>query len=218
MQINSITIDSTNSRTDLCNLGALHPTDKSPYNNHPELHKHAYTSIYNLLFSHIRYNNIKLGEAGILDNMSMLSWRSYFPNAKLYGYEWFDSRLGKALADGIPNSVYMKMNVEDVNSIEECLRLSGSEFDILMDDSTHVFKDQINFINVAYKHLKPGGFLIIEDIFISESEKRYAENIAHLEEYFSSTTFIFANHALKHSPGWNNDKLLVLNRNDKPCS
>lgn len=218
MHINSIEIDSTNSRTDLCNLGALYPTDKSPYNDHSGLHKHAYTSIYNLLFSHIRYNNIRLGEAGILDNMSMLSWRSYFPNAKLYGYEWFDSRLNKALADRIDNSVYMKMNIEDVNSIEECLHSSGSEFDILIDDSTHVFKDQINFINVAYKHLKPGGFLIIEDIFISESEKRYAENIDHLKDYFSSATFIFANHALKHSPGWNNDKLLVLNRNDKPCS
>jgi len=217
MHINSIEIDSTKSRTDLCNLGALYPTDKSPYNSHSGLHKHAYTSIYNLLFSHIRYNNIRLGEVGVLDNMSMLSWRKYFPNAKLYGYEWFDSRLNKALADRINNSVYMKMNIEDVNSIEECLSLSGSEFDILIDDSTHVFKDQINFINVAYKHLKPGGFLIIEDIFISENEKRYAENIDHIKDYFSSATFIFANHALKYSPGWNNDKLLVLNRNNKSC-
>jgi hypothetical protein len=27
-----------------------------------------------------------------------------------------------------------------------------------------------------------------------------------------------ANHELKFSPGWDNDKLLVLHRNDKPCS
>ena len=96
-KINSITIDSTNSVTDLCLLGVKYPTDKSPYNTEGNLHKHAYTAIYNLLFSNIRYKDIKLGELGILDNNSMLSWREFFPNAKLYGFEWFDERLDKAI-------------------------------------------------------------------------------------------------------------------------
>jgi hypothetical protein len=218
MKINSISIDSTNSITELCLLGVKYPTDKSPYNNNKDLHKHAYTSIYNLLFSNIKYNNIKLGELGILENHSMLSWREFFPNAELHGFEWFDSRLIKALADGIPNCEYTKMNVTNPESIEQGLSAAGSDFDILMDDSTHVFEDQIKFINVAYKHLKPGGFLIIEDIFINAKEEDYAKQLSHLSSYFSSATFIFANHDLKHSPGWNNDKLLVLHRNNKPCS
>jgi len=218
MQINSISIDSSNSITELCLLGVKYPTDKSPYNKDTNLHKHAYTSIYNLLFSNIRYNDLRIGEVGILENNSMLSWREFFPNARLYGFEWFDSRLDKAISDKIPNCTYTKMNVTDVNSIEKGLADVGSSFDILMDDSTHVFEDQIKFINVAYKHLKPGGFLIVEDIFISAKEEDYAKAISHLSEYFSSATFIFANHTLKHSPGWNNDKLLVLHRNDKPCS
>ena len=218
MHINSILIDSTNSITELCLLGVKYPTDKSPYNTDGNLHKHAYTSIYNLLFSNIRYNNLRIGELGILENHSMLSWRKFFPNAKLYGFEWFDSRLDKAIRDSIPNCSYFKMDVTNPLSIEEGLLYSGGNFDILMDDSTHVFEDQIKFINVAYKHLKPGGFLIIEDIFITAKEEDYSEAINHLSDYFSSATFIFANHALKHSPGWNNDKLLVLHRNDKSCS
>ena len=218
MQINNISIDSTNSITELCLLGIKYPTDKSPYNSDKNLHKHAYTSIYNLLFSNIKYNDIKLGELGILENHSMLSWREFFPNAKLYGFEWFDSRLDKAIADGIINCDYIKMDVTDSKSIEEVLTNTGSNFDILMDDSTHMFEDQITFINVAYKHLKPGGFLIIEDIFISANEEDYSKQLDHLSDYFSSATFIFANHDLKHSPGWNNDKLLVLHRNNKPCS
>jgi len=218
MNINSISIDSTNSMTELCFLGVKYPTDKSPYNTDKNLHKHAYTSIYNLLFSNIRYNDLRIGELGILENHSMLSWREFFPNAQLYGFEWFDNRLHKAIADNIPNCIYSKMDVTNPESIEEGLVNAGSEFDILMDDSTHVFEDQINFINIAYKHLKPGGFLIIEDIFISANEEDYSEAINHLSDYFSSATFIFANHDLKHSPGWNNDKLFVLHRNDKPCS
>lgn len=217
MQINSISIDSTNSITDLCLLGVKYPTDKSPYNNDKSLHKHAYTSIYNLLFSNIRYESIYLGEVGILDNHSMLCWREFFPNAKLFGFEWFDSRLEKAINDGI-DCTYIKMDVTNPSSIEKGLTNVNNQFDILIDDSTHVFEDQIKFINVAYKYVKPGGFLIIEDIFINADEKEYAEQLKHISKYFSSATFIFANHDLKHSPGWNNDKLLVLHRNHKPCS
>ena len=213
-KINSITIDSTNSVTDLCLLGVKYPTDKSPYNTEGNLHKHAYTAIYNLLFSNIRYKDIKLGELGILDNNSMLSWREFFPNAKLYGFEWFDERLDKAVNDNI-DCKYIKMNVKDVNSISEGLSISGSNFDILIEDSTHQFEDQIKFINEAYKHLNPGGILIIEDIFINANEEDYFKAINHLEDYFSSATFINANHNLKNSAGWNNDKLLVLHKNDK---
>jgi hypothetical protein len=211
-KINSITIDSTNSVTDLCLLGVKYPTDKSPYNTEGNLHKHAYTAIYNLLFSNIRYKDIKLGELGILDNNSMLSWREFFPNAKLYGFEWFDERLDKAIDDNI-DCTYIKMNVKDVNSISEGLSISGSNFDILIEDSTHQFEDQIKFINEAYKHLNPGGILIIEDIFINANEEDYFKAIN--LEHFCSATFIYANHNLKNSAGWNNDKLLVLHKNDK---
>jgi SAM-dependent methyltransferase len=214
-KINSITIDSTNSVTDLCLLGVKYPTDKSPYNTDTSLHKHPYTSIYNLLFSNLRYKNIKLGELGILDNHSMLCWREYFTNAELYGFEYFDSRLEKAINDK-RDCKYIKMDIKDVNSITEGLSFAGSNFDILIDDSTHEFKDQIKFINEAHKHLNTGGILIVEDIFIDAYEQDYA-NAINLE-YFSSATFINANHNLKNSEGWNNDKLLVLYKNIKPCS
>jgi hypothetical protein len=217
MNINSISIDSTNSITDLCIFGTTYPTDKSPYNKDPSLHKHAYTSIYNLLFSHIRYNNIKFGEIGILDNHSMMCWRKFFPNAKLYGFEYYNHKIHKALKDKI-NCSYININVTNRESITNAFDLAENNFDILIDDSTHIFDDQINIIDVAYKYLNPGAFLIIEDIYLSYDEKKYCQKLSHLSSFFSSATFIFANHDLKHSPGWDNDKLLVLHRNNKLCS
>jgi SAM-dependent methyltransferase len=214
MKINSIRIDSTNSMTDLCMLGIKYPTDKSPYNQEQGLHKHAYTAIYDLLFSHRRYDDLILGEIGILDNNSMLSWREYFPNAVLHGFEYSQERLSKALNDNLPNTYYHFMDVLHKDSIRNGLSIFTG-FDIIIEDSTHVFEDQIRVANEAVKFLKTGGFLVIEDIFINADESKYEQELDHLSEYFSSATFIFADHDLKHSPNWNNDKLLVLVRNDK---
>lgn len=212
MRIEKLVIDSTESVTDLCRLGVKHPTDKSPYNESSSLHKHPYTAVYNLLFSYLRYNPIVLGEVGILDNMSMKCWREYFPNATLYGYEYSEMLLQKAMSDRLSNAVYSKMDVKDVTSIQSGLQ--SMMFDILIEDSTHEFGDQIRFANIAYKYVKPGGFLIIEDIFRNESEQKYVEALSGISKYFSSMTFIVTEHKLKHSPGWDNDKLLVLNRNN----
>jgi len=142
----------------------------------------------------------------------MKCWREYFPNATLYGYEYSEMRLEKALSDKLPNAVYSKMDVKDVESIQEGLQ--STMFDIIIEDSTHEFNDQIRFANIAYKHIKPGGFLIIEDVFREESEQRYVEALRETSKYYSSMTFIVTEHKNKHSPGWNNDKLLVLNRNN----
>ena len=216
MQINRLSIDSTHSNTDLCKLAVKYPTDKCPYHNHPHLHRHAYTSIYNLLFSHLRYKEITIGEVGILDNHSMLCWREYFPNATLFGYEYHDDKLQKGIRDNLNNATYTHVDVTSEQSLNNVFN-KNNFFDIIIEDSTHVFEDQIRFLNIAYKCIKPGGIIIIEDIFLREDENRYMEAMDHIKEYFSSAIFIMANHELKFSPGWDNDKLLVLHRNDKPC-
>lgn len=213
-KINKITIDSTNSKTDLCNLGIKYPTDKSPYNTNKFLHKHAYTAIYNFLFSNIRYNNLVIGEIGIGYNYSMMLWRDYFPNAKLFGFEVRKERIEKAIADNLPNSTYIEIDVQNKKSICNAFLKSSTMFDIIVEDSNHIFENQIDLINVAYKYLNKGGLLIIEDVYMKENENRYADSLQNLNKYFSSITFVEANHELKQSEGWDNDKLLILNRNN----
>jgi predicted O-methyltransferase YrrM len=212
--MNKIIIDSTHSVTDLCNLGVKYPTDKCPYNSNQTLHKHAYTSIYNFLFSSIRYKDLIFGEIGIGFNNSTMLWRDYFPNAKLFGFEYFEHRINKAISDNLVDTTYINMNIKEESSIVNAFVKANKMFDVIVEDSTHEFEDQIRLINIAYKYLNRGGLLIIEDIFMKEKEERYDERLKHLNDYFSSITFVEANHALKHSPGWDNDKLLVLCRND----
>ncbi len=219
-KINRIIIDSTDSRTDLCELGVKYPTDKSPYNKiesvtkHGSGHRHPYTAVYDFIFSNMRYDNIKLAEIGVLDNMSMLCWREYFTNATLFGFDFNPEFIENGKSFGLEKTVYDFMNVHFIESIEDGLN-KYEKYDIIIEDSTHQFDDQMRVCSVAHKYLRPGGILVIEDIFRSTDESIYLNGISDVMQYYSSITFVMTEHQLKNSTGWNNDKLLVLYRNDK---
>jgi predicted O-methyltransferase YrrM len=220
-KINKLLIESTDSKTDLCELGIKYPTDKSPYNNENKTtrtiglrHRHPYTAVYDLIFSPLRYKNIKILEIGILESLSIKCWREYFPNAELFGFE-FDNNfleLGKSL--NLKNTTYEYIDVKVSESIENTLSRHG-KYDIIIEDSTHKFEDQIRVCKVAHKYLNTGGILVVEDVFRSTDEDEYLKSLEDIIEYYSTATFVVTEHELRHSPGWDNDKLLILIRNDK---
>jgi len=213
MKINSLTIDSSKSRTDLCELGIKYPTDKCPYNT-VSWHKHPYTAVYNILFSNIRYNKLNIAELGVLDSNSMQCWREYFPNAKLFGFDWDQNCIEKGRNLNLYDTKYNFIDVRNRESLNKALS-EYEKFDIIFEDTSHVFEDQINLCKIAHKYLNPGGILVIEDIFRYKKEEDYVKELTGVSKYYSLITFILTEHELRFSEGWNNDKLLVLYRNNK---
>lgn len=214
MKINTLIINSSYARTELCDLGVKYPTDKSPYcTENPNMnsvtgHRHPYTAIYDLLFSSLKHKLICVGEIGILHNMSIKCWREYFTNASIYGFDLVEDLINSAIQDNLLGVEYKFLDITDSNSIHSAL--SGCpKFDILIDDSTHNVEDQIRLINNCHYYMKSGGILIIEDIFMSCPHSIYENGISVSEE-FSSISFIIADHANRYSPDWDNDKLLFL--------
>ena len=219
LNINRMIIDTTGTRSDLCDIGARFGTDKSPYNT-TAAHRHPYTAVYDLLFSGVRQSKICLGEVGILDNASMKMWRSYFPNATLIGLEFDQNRIDNARRDGLLNTSYFYSDVSSIASLRSSFISTGTTFDILIDDSTHLFDHQINFVEAALEFVNPGGLLIIEDIFNGWDEDLYADKLKSFSDWIESATFLIPDHVLKFSDGmpepyYNNDKILVLRRNSK---
>lgn len=215
--INRIVIESTTSTTDLCRRGAEFGTDKSPYSS--SWHHHPYTAVYDLLFATMRYQPILLGEVGILDNKSMHLWRSYFLDATLYGFEFDEARIRAAQQEAIPGAHYRVADVSNSTSLVEAFNAPGRKFDVLIDDSTHLFEHQINFVRVALDFVRPGGILIVEDVFREWEEAAYRDALHDVLKFFHSATFIDTQHEKAFSGGnttvpyYNNDKLLVLYRN-----
>ena len=216
--INKLIIDSSNSRTPLCDLGVKYPTDKSPYivdtwSNR----RHPYTAIYDFLFSSIRHKPLIVGEIGIESNHSMMCWREYFPAAQLTGWEYYPEKITKAVGDALNNTRYIHMDVTSEASIADGFRRAVSEFDIIIDDATHDFNDQMRVLKFVHEYLKPGGYFIIEDILRSRPESEYEAALAPYMKYYTSATFIDAEHSLRPSGSEPDDKMLVLVRNATPC-
>lgn len=212
--IDKIIFNSQTTNTELCRYGKQFETDKSPYN--PGQWRHGYTPFYDIIFSSLRYNPITFGEIGIWKNSSMKMWREYFPRANLYAWDNDKNLLEEAKNENLSNVHYDFMNVNDESNINSSFEKTKQKFDIIIDDSTHDFWDQIRIIRTAYKYLNPGGYLIIEDIDSWRDESAYYNELTlydHLK-YFSHVSFVETDHKNKYTHPYDNDKLLLLVKNN----
>tara|TARA_B100001250_G_scaffold365219_1_gene345784 strand:- start:1254 stop:2045 length:792 start_codon:yes stop_codon:yes gene_type:complete len=209
-----ITIDTTYFYSDLCEISKNYKTDKSPYN--PK-HRHSYTGIYHFLFHKIKNYNLNIAEIGCYKNEGMKMFREYFKNSNLYGYDIGQKYIDSAKKDDLKNTFYFLMDAGNNENIQNGLSKCPEKFDIIIDDSSHIFDHQIKIIRNSVFFLKDGAYLIIEDIFNNRkehSEKNYFQSLSSVKKYFSEIYFIQSKHINNFSPLYDNDKILVLVRND----
>jgi predicted O-methyltransferase YrrM len=209
----TLRINYKNNSSELCEIGKKYDTDKSSQRNNVSniRHCHPYTLFYDGLLKNKRYEKIRIAEIGILEGASILMWKEYFVNAEIYGFEYdkdfIDNFKNKYNNDRI---TLIDIDVCDKESIKRSFSKLNIQYDIIIDDSTHQFEDQIRFIENSYQYLKPGGILIIENIFKYYDEKDYINRLSPILKYFQDYYFVELDHNNKNSSGWNNDKLFVL--------
>lgn len=211
---NLIVIDSTKCRTTLCNICSRTGTDKSPFtiNNG---HRHPYTTPYSLFFEPLKNKPIKLAEIGIFRGASILAWRIFFSRARIYGFD-VDMEAMKYVRDlNLPGVYLDQMDATKADSMESVFQrhmADGELFDVIIDDALHEVGQQAVTIRTCMNKLKQGGLLIIEDIFRSQDHADYLKVMEEVKDLISFSTFIMCEHADRYSPGWDNDKMLVMVR------
>ena len=205
-----IKIDTTNYYSEMCDLSLKYDTDKSPYNQ--KSLRHAYTGVYHLLFNRVKNQNLNICELGILKNESIKLLRDYFPNATIFGFDNEINLIQKAKTDNLEKTTYNLINVkEDLNLINVFNKLD-KQFDIIIDDSTHVFDDQIRIIKCLHKFMKPGGTMFIEDIYQEYKEEDYFLSLKNFISHFKEIYFVETEHKNNFSPLWKNNKILILEK------
>ena len=201
-----------NNTSKLCEIGALYDTDKSSQRKNVtnQRHCHPYTLFYDSLFKNYNKNEYNIAELGILDGASLLMWEVYFPNSKLYGFEYNTDLINNFKKNFQSNAILTEVNVNYPESISSAFESINKVYDIIIEDTTHQFADQIRVIQNVTKYLKPGGVLIIEDIFKHYNEKDYIDALGELLNEYQKYYFVTLDHVNRNSTGWDNDKLFVL--------
>jgi hypothetical protein len=118
---------------------------------------HSYIEIYNSLFSKIRSVKLQALEIGVRTGHSIAMWDEYFThkNTKIYGVDIetkgiklkFSNRVSIIKADATDNKFPWPNNL-----------------DIVIDDGSHKYKDQVASFNIFFNRLAKNGIYIIEDI------------------------------------------------------
>ena len=206
-----IVIDSSDAKTDLCFLGGAIGTDKSPYNT--VKHRHPYTAVYNMLFSPFKNKPVQFAEIGVASGNSAILWDLYFKHTdtRIHMFDSDHNFLdhGKTLVGG--RCSFTKMDVSVDGDVDRALKGSyEGKYDVILDDSSHEHGHQIRIIKEAFPLLRQGGLLIVEDIFRSTAEDEYTRELGSVLPLCSAAYFVVCEHKDRWSPGWDNDKLLVL--------
>jgi len=120
---------------------------------------HSYTSVYEDLFTPIKESCTAILEIGVQTGGSIRMWNNFFLNAIVYG---------------IDIDIYQNKCRETANRVRlingdaysyECANTFGNEtLDIVIDDGPHTLQSMKSVIDLYYRTIKPGGYLIIEDI------------------------------------------------------
>jgi predicted O-methyltransferase YrrM len=213
--IQRLVIDSSHAMTELCFLGNLAGTDKSPVVSASQRHRHAYTAVYTMLFAPLKARAIQFAEIGVAGGHSALLWDMYFTHSDTVIHmfdrdENFLKGAKELVSSRGVNFCLMDVGVDGDVSRALAASNPGGLYDAIIDDSSHEHGHQIRIIKEAFPLLKQGGFLIVEDIFRATPEQEYTKELGAILPLCSAAYFVVCEHKDRWSPGWDNDKLLVL--------
>ena len=117
---------------------------------------HSYIeNYYHHRFNKIRLNKLNILEIGVSTGLSLEMWGEYFLNSKIIGveldninYKPSNDRIKLIIGDGTDSKTFK--NIENL--------------DIIIDDGSHIFTDQIFTYAILFERLNKGGIYIIEDV------------------------------------------------------
>lgn len=114
---------------------------------------HCYLDTYEKYLEQFKGKNITLWELGVAGGASILMWRRFLPEAKVYGIDINPDCAGEGIFIG---------DATDEVFINEVLLETGYPT-IVIEDSSHVGWDMIKLFKMIFPMLEHGGYFFLED-------------------------------------------------------
>jgi SAM-dependent methyltransferase len=140
-------------------IGLKFSTDKSSL-------YHDYLKKYEKYLPFDRRDKIRILEIGVFNGASLKTWAEYFYNSQVIGLDI--NQECKALEEGPINiEIGSQSDVNFINWIFEKYK----NFDLVIDDGSHLNEDVIFSFSKIFPRLNPGGIYIVEDTCTSYWEE-----------------------------------------------
>ena len=137
-----------------------------------KIKSHGYSKFYEKYFFELKNNNINILEIGSFYGNSSAALFFYFRNANIYGgdinpdmFKYSSKRVINFFIDSSKKS-----------SIDENIISREVNFDIIIEDASHMLKDQIISLFMLFKILNPGGYFIVEELDFPETKENMRIN------------------------------------------
>lgn len=148
--------------------------------------KHGYIEIYETHLNALKYDIFNFLEIGVFFGSSIKMWEKYFPNAVIYGADHFTGRQGNGSRFTDPDLFWNEYihstdkyhNIDlimlDQSSEQQLIHFKNNSqrkklsFKVILDDASHLMRDQQLTFFYLFDLLESGGIFIIEDLHTSE--------------------------------------------------
>ncbi len=128
------------------------------YNTDKSSKLHNYTARYDVYFSGMRHEKLKILEIGIQSGFSLKTWKEYFQNSKIFGIDIADcSHIDEDRIKTLQGSQ------NDLSFLKKVNDLYGP-FDIIIDDGSHISSDMRISFDFLFPLLKKEGLYVVEDL------------------------------------------------------
>jgi SAM-dependent methyltransferase len=159
-------------------LGLKYGTDKSS-------DKHDYLDFYEELFDSMNIENFL--ELGIFRFRSLPMWLEYFEGCytTVYGVDLEKRYVELAKKNQSPNLVVDRLDCSNKEDMESYAKSKGVEFDVIIDDASHITSHQMAAFEALWPYVAPGGCYIVEDTHCSHNA-RWRDTPETIAEYFAA--------------------------------
>jgi hypothetical protein len=157
-------------------IGIAHQTDKASQFSRTYAQPHNYLVHLERFFEPMRDKPIKLLEIGVGGGESIKTWFEYFEQARIYGVD-IVSNTNDWNVPGISRLRYF-FSCGDQSKPEfwkKFIEVYGGDWDVVIDDGSHLSKDSAITFGALFPALKSGGIYEIEDLSFDAGTLRWLE-------------------------------------------
>ena len=135
--------------------------------NKEKINAHGYAKIYETVFVNFKERNLNILEIGSFYGNAAAALYFYFDNANIFSAD-INPDMFKYKSNRITN---FYVDSSSRNSLKNDLISKKNNFDIIIEDASHMLKDQIISLFMLFPLVNPGGYFIVEELDFPETRE-----------------------------------------------